>query len=708
MAQVVGRSWRSAQGTKAGALSFVSWRVVVGDWGHPLKALGCAWRKKTVLGLTTLGGATYPFAPQLGEPKPSSTRLPKRPANLIVMHFPLITASLTLGALLAVPPQDATPQAPAAEPVSTPADDLGGPLKVGDVEINELDVKRYLIYGPCRSALEYRRVNAILQDEANRRIASYADDLATWEAINASGADAGPKPKQYTQEYYNVTDEAFEAMYTVKIADFEKKYPTLELDVEVARAFRSPRWHKRELRQEMLFDRTFVPDNPADWPALTFEALRQEAGDILIDDFRESYERRAAELDKNMAEWNAAAVGGADPGPKPVIRAEDSMYRSILRQIVRDTVFGVCDTKTSMDGIDPSIAVSMDMDYDGEPDLVVTVDELWNDVRDTVTRREINDARRYLALIEATRQRLANEGKLLTDEEAESHMEAVRASFGSDVFGISTQALAAHQFPSVEAYAAYMPLIEGYKKSVAPLMASPAEGGLSPVLRGHLDHCNQVMGLSKVDAEVLLVSAFDFDKFEWIEDGWQEAKKKAAWLKTEIEKNAVAYANQRKQRLEAAAAGEDFTPTAEVLDPPDFWARLLDEHCDFWDPPPPAEGKPGSDHGYKKNGRLGERTRNDLRSMLSESPFTNFLYGGLLTDEIYFRQDAGSIVGPLRGPHGFYLTKVLKRVPTQRPLNINDEKHLELLREDWVRMSFIVYAHEALDAADVSGLGSQK
>ncbi|MFT7486595.1 MAG: hypothetical protein ACI9F9_002450, partial [Candidatus Paceibacteria bacterium] len=111
-----------------------------------------------------------------------------------------------------------------------------------------------------------------------------------------------------------------------------------------------------------------------------------------------------------------------------------------------------------------------------------------------------------------------------------------------------------------------------------------------------------------------------------------------------------------------------------------------------------------SDHGYKKSGRFGERTRNDMRMLMNESPFTNFLQGGLLTDEVFFRLTAGSVAGPIRGPDGWYLVKVMKRLPTQRPLNVNDEKHLEILQEDWVRISFIEYAHGALDMA---GLGDQ-
>ena len=619
------------------------------------------------------------------------------------MHLSLLTASLLLGAATAPTLQDTAP-VPASEPQAQPWEDLGGPLKVGDEEISELAIKRFLIYGPCRAAMEYHRVNAIIQDEAQRRIASYEDEMATWEAIKASGADPGPEPFKFTEEYFQVPEEEFQAKLDRKLQEFKVKYPLLDLDIEIRRSFRSTDWYRRELRQEMLFDRTFVPDNPDLWPDLTYEAMRQEAGDILINDFRESYERRKAKLEADLATWQAAKDQGQEVGPKPTMMPEDSMYRSILRQIVRDAVYGVIDSKTGIDGLDESLLVTMDFDWDGTPELEVTVDEIWEDVKTTISQKEIDDARQFLALISATEQRLAAEGKLLSDEEAEAHFAEVRKSFGSDIFGIGQVALGAHQFPSVESYGAYMPLLEGYKRSVQPLMESPPEGGLSQVLRNHLDFANQVMGLAKCDAEILLVSAFDFDTFEWIPDGWEKARQKAEWLKGELEKNAVAFAEYRQKKMEAAAEGTEFTPETEVMEPHAFWSRLLDEHCDFWDPPPPAVGRPGSDHAYRKNGRFGERSRNDMRSLLVESPYVNFLNGGLLTDEVFFNLPVGSIAGPMLGPDGWYLAKVIKRSPTQRPLNINDEKHMELLKDDWTRISFIDYAHEALENTPTVGL----
>jgi len=628
------------------------------------------------------------------------------------MHSLLfLSASLSLGVTAGFA-QDA---APAATPVQDqtndlrevyPGDDLGGPLTVGGTEITEHEIKRYLIYGPCRSAMEWRRINAICEDEIKRRIASYEDELAVWEAIASTGADAGPKPFKYTREWFDISDEEFAQHLEDKMEKFFRRYPTLDKEAEIRRAYRSADWYQRELRQEMFFDRVFVPDDQAHWPDLTFEAMREEAGEILIDDFKESFERRKANYASAMAEWQAQKDAGEIVSDPPRMGQEDSMYRSILRQIVRDAVLGVTECKSSIDGLPPEILCTMDFDWDGNPELALEVDAIWEDVKPLVSRVEIDQGRRFLALMEATRQRLASEGKMISDEEAAEHMEEVRSKFGSNVFGIAQMAVGAHQFPSVEAYAAYMPLLESFRRSREADMASPPEGGLAPALREHLPIANQVMGLAKVEAEVIMLSAFDYPGCRWIEEGFDKSKAKADWLKSEIEKNGVEYAEYRKKRMEAAAEGTEFKPETEVMEPHDFWSRLVEEHSDFWDPPPPLEGRPGSDHAYRKLGRFGERTRNDMRSLLTESPYLNFLNGGLLTDAVFFKIPIGSVAGPMRGPQGWYLAKVVKRTPPIRPLNVNDERHVELLQDDWARIAFIEYAHEALDQAEVNGLSS--
>ena len=63
----------------------------------------------------------------------------------------------------------------------------------------------------------------------------------------------------------------------------------------------------------------------------------------------------------------------------------------------------------------------------------------------------------------------------------------------------------------------------------------------------------------------------------------------------------------------------------------------------------------------------------------------------------------GVVDGPHKGSFGYYVTKVLRRGAPSRPLNTNDRRHIDLLRDDYARVSFITYAHDALDDSEVGG-----
>lgn len=594
--------------------------------------------------------------------------------------------------------------------------EFGEPVTVNEVLITDAAIKRHIIYGPCRPALEWRRIDALLQHEIGRR------------------KEAGE-----SVEGLNPSDEDFQRTYDKKIAEFKERFPTLELEAEIRRAYRNLDWYRRELRMDIVFDNTYIPDNQELWPAITFEALRAEAGDILIDDFKQSYERRsnyyATELasweeakatypdrvkayEAELAEWERKRDAGEEiaeqpsrpeePGDEPEFPQEDAMYRSILRQMVRDMLFKTAETKTSIDGLPDEIVMTLDINGDGEVEHTWRTDELWNDVKDTVSEKEISDAKHFLAKMESARQRMAGEEFLLTSEEARTIFESNEggAGFQSAQFNIGMVAVGNHQFPSVESYGDYFRVLESHRKRVTPLIETPEEGGIAQPLREHLVRANQIMGLGKVDCEVLLVSAFDFPGNKWIENGWETSKEQAAWIKEEIEKNNQNYAEYRRLRMEAAAAGEELDPNSipQAMDPHDFWSLLLDEYCGYWDPPQPEKGRPGSAVGYKMKGRFGERYRNDLQGMIGESPFHQFVRGFSITDYVFFEQQVGTVAGPFKGPHGYYLTKVMRRMPPTRPLNIGDDRHVGLLREDYVPFSLIGYCEEAFQSADVKGI----
>jgi len=687
---------------------------------------------------------------------------------------------------------------PQAETTAQGQSEFGVPVTVNGVLIEDVEIKRHIIYGPCRPALEWRRINALLVSEINRRAAAGepTDHLAP-------------------------SEEEFDAIYQKKIDEFVERFPTLDVAAEVRRAYRNMDWYRRELQMDLVFDNTYIADNPEQWPAITFEALRAEADEILIDDFRQSYERRTnfyaealatweeakatypdrvAAYEVELAEWErrrvvtqpqesgsggfltgladslgetqaillvgavvalllfgalksllkfgarpsaliSLLIGGAaafaassavsqdapeviseaapapldaqpappeEPGDEPEFPQEDTMYRSILRQMVRDMLFKTAETKTAVDGLPAEIVMTLDINSNGTVEHTWRTDDLWEDVKDTVSEKEIEEAKHFLAKLEAARQRMTAEQFLISEDQAHETFSANAegAGFQSAQFNIGMVAVGNHQFPSVEAYGEYFRVLESHRLRVAPTIENPEQGGLAEPLREHLVRANKIMGLGQVDCEVLLVSAFDFAGNQWMEGGWTQSKERADWLKSEIEKNNLNYAEYRRLRMEAAAAGGELDPNQapQAMDPHDFWSLLIDEYCGYWDPPQPAKGRPGSAVGYKQKGRFGERYRNDLQGMIGESPYHQFVRGFSITDFVFFEQQIGTIAGPFKGPHGYYLTKVMRRTPPTRPLNVADERHVGLLRDDYIPFSLIGYCEEAFEAAEVEGI----
>jgi hypothetical protein len=496
------------------------------------------------------------------------------------------------------------------------------------------------------------------------------------------------KQKSLLREKYTVSDADVQKEFDATVADFKQKYPVLDLPAEISRAYRTVDWYRQDLRTMMFFDRVFLPPNPEEWPVVTREAVRADSGEVLVDDAKLSYEARKAAAEK---------TGG--PLPK-----EDVIYTNMMRQIVRDAVFGLVDFKTAGDGIAPDLCLWADTNGDGKPELSITIDEMWKKVSDTVSETEINEAKQWFVTYTATEDRLKEDGFLLSPQDCSSALASLLAQFGGSVTSIDQMATKTYYFPSLETYKQYYCLMEGFKKKVEPLLRPGPANDLPQVLREHFDRANRVMGLGQVEVEVMLISAFDIPHFAWKKDGWTKAEQLAKEIKAKIEENTKEYNEQLAKKNEAKAKGEEYKPEKEAVEPYRFWSQMMDDHSDYWDPPAPegANGK-GSDVGYKRKGRFGPRYRNDLINYVGESYYSNWATGNLITDYVFFDQTEGSVAGPFKGPLGYYLTRVLRRSPPTRPLNLAEPKHVDLLRDDYLRFAFVQYSKEAVAKAKVTG-----
>lgn len=675
------------------------------------------------------------------------------------MHSTSISASVPVGLALALflspkiaactaPTQDPTvgPSAPSQPAVvDSQSSIFGAPLYVNGKRISDDRIKLYLIYGPCKAIFDMARIGVIVEDELRRRSADSAEQTIHAREAEKPFESPEARKKAWDAEYQNqlaqihekfrVTEEEVQKEVDRMVGDFKKNYPVLDLDSEIRRGFRDIRWYREQMRQTVLFDHVFLPVNPDEWPVVTTEAVRADSGEVLVEDAYVSYKSRKKQAQeaaaRESAEESVRTIEAVTPYTSPEARKaavdaeyqgllpqldekfpvggldlikEDPIYMGIMRDIVRSAVFKLCDFKTPSEGLPETQCLWVDTNGDGIPELVVSTDEMWEKVKDTVSETEIQEAKRWFVTYSAARDRLEKDGFLPSGDACDAAIEALGRQFESANFGVEALATTTYYFPSVATYKDYFCLLEGFRKMQEPKLQPGPGGELAPVLRERFEKSNRVMGLGQIDVEIMLVSAFDIPHFRWKPDGWKWAEAKAKDLMAQVEENARAYGEQRTKVMEARARGEEYKPEKEVPEPYRFWTQLMDDHSEWWDPPPPAEKGRQSMVGYKMRGRFGAHYRNDLTGFMEENYFTQWVTGQSVTDHVFFDQPEGSVAGPFKAARGYYVTRVMRRMPPTRSLNMSEPKHVELLREDWLRVMFIDYAKEAVAQAKVKGV----
>ncbi len=601
-------------------------------------------------------------------------------------------------ALPPTPLQAATPTAWVQDDTS----EFGAPLVVGGVRISDLEIKRALVYGPGRNALEARKLQALMDHEiALRRVSERELIEGEMPPPDTSGMaeDAGEAAKAAYEEQvaaelerrmrrYFADPAAIRARLDKEKAEFHERYPTLDHEVELQRAYTSGDWYREQVAQTMNFDALFFPDHPDTWPALSREAIIGGAPEVdLIADYATQYERRKAE---------AEASGGP-------IEPEQEMMMALLRDFVMGALWGLAEIKTATHGIAPELAMVIE---GGDWRVEIATQDVFDEMRNYFSAQDVAEAKHFLALMEATRQRLDKEGLLMAEAEFEAMVKDIAAQMQGSMFSMEFLALQGHGFPSQEAYNAHLRLVESLRRAWVDKLQLDDAGQVKPEMAAHMPIANSIMGLAKAEVEVLFVSAFDFPNFRWKENGWEQAKERAYTLRAEIDTYLTRFAEEEGKRVAALEAGENYTPPADLAPFELWWRNLLDLNSDYWDPPLPATGKAPPAIGLKNRGRFQDEamTRNDMKRAIGESEFTHFLDNDSVVDKVFFDLQPGEIGGPYKGPKGYYIVYVESRTAPTNPLRVSEPRHLQMIQEDFIRKAFQRYAHESLAQAEVSGL----
>lgn len=337
------------------------------------------------------------------------------------------------------------------------------------------------------------------------------------------------------------------------------------------------------------------------------------------------------------------------------------MWNQMVRQMVVGELLKSAEVQTPTDGLPLTVAQRIN----GRDTLVADV---WPEIAPLVHPEDVKRTRAFLARMEAAQQELFAKGAWLTNEEFDAVYEAEAAVGAGGPWNIDMVVLTMKRYPDMDSYKTILRGQRSYEKLIDSTITEEA-------LTGWLGRAGRLLGLGEVQCEVIHVAAFDHTVNAWHDDGWAAAEARA---------NAIV-----DQLVESEGAA---------------WDELLAEESDFYDPPVPAQSAQMPNPDRKNKGRFGMIHRNKLMQMMGESEFTAFVDGYSIADEIYYHQNVGSIDGPFKGVHGYYITRVDSRTGSKKPILLADENMRTMVREDYVMQNFVVFAQECLMNAEVVGL----
>jgi hypothetical protein len=552
---------------------------------------------------------------------------------------------LSVGAwvLPALPASAATQQAPAAQtapetktgpqlaPVEIPAElvaralalagapaDAPQPIRIGVPEL-----RRQLVYQFGSAVLDSRKVDVFIEQEKQTQLAAGAD------------------PKRFEVLEEQVQKKVEEALKSVR-----EQYPTLDPAVVLSHNNIDINNLARMTRQSTMFDAVFLPENPAEWPATSMEAIKSRMGEAIVQQLTDSYAKRQEELAKLPEEERAKAM------------QNQGVFQMLMRAQIQQELNAAADLKWASDGLPPEVAMSVN----GRD---IRVDDVYQEIAGNLSPQQLDEARDWLVKCSLLETALQRSGKLLSEDEFaplyEAHVHPPEQSF----FPMESVVRQFMKFPSMDVYRQYYRLLSSYERLIADDITDEN-------LQAHYQaRGNRMLNLSTVDAEIILCSAFDFENNRWKEDGWKLAEEEAL------------------QVVDALAAAEGKN-----------WDELLEAHSDFWDPPAPTQASMQQAPRKKNKGRIGAHNRNELLQTLAESDYRNFIVGASVTDEIFFNLEAGQVGGPYEGPYGYYLVRVLSQGEPSGARTLGDANFKEMVRQDYLSTRFMAFGRQLSESVE--------
>ena len=378
--------------------------------------------------------------------------------------------------------------------------------------------------------------------------------------------------------------------------------------------------YREEVSARQRLMQMYLPEDPELWPVADLKRL-------MTGSFGDAYDQLLkAEHEKMLA---AKAAG------EPVAEVNRQTVNQFILPMLVQGLLADAQVEYPSDGLPEGVALRVNGQDYATADIVAAL-------RPLLGPEQMREAEGFVDAMMLAEESLRASGDWLDDEAVAAKWAEERALYEQSFITHDAMVLTFFRFPTMETYRQYFRVRQSFRNTLPdPYPDDMVEQQIAD--RGLF------LGGGKVQATVLLVSARDprSGRFAMDGDPMGEAERRAAEI------------------AQILQSGVDFL-------------EVLDEYSDI-----PAEAPAGQQNTVAPNkGRFPLMLRNDLRSMLGESEFTDIVYGYSMTDDIFFHAEPGAVYGPVRIPVGYAFYRVETRAEGAGLDVAANEQHDFLVRDD--------------------------
>lgn len=348
-------------------------------------------------------------------------------------------------------------------------------IRVNGTPIDPMEVKREAVYVAGAKLVEAK-----------------LDEFFTVEQMRREIEGGRRRPEEFV-----VDDDDVATALASQRSEFEARNPGVDFWRAMCRQTGlDQEGYRSRVRQTILFDRTFFPGSPKQWPEVTIQAIQSNT----MDDQATAF---LAQLEKT--------TDGADAAAEP--RTLPRFWLDMVRQLVRAGLRRGNEVRYASHGLPSDVVLRVN-------GLQWSTDDAFRAVGGCIGARDLERAQRELALREALRQELVDRGAYVSDGEFAARYDAHQPPQYPGPINLEVWPSRSAGYPSLETFRARWRLVTSY--------ADLIEGELDEAhLQAHADHYAVTFGGGRCDVDLIPFRAIDPRTGTWRADGMEGARARA-------------------------------------------------------------------------------------------------------------------------------------------------------------------------------------